>query len=141
MSYSLRTDKLPSVNDRRYNDYALANYCFRRSRPSDSRGDSSLGRDSSSGSNRGSGSSVTLRSLRAPLNVLGRSARSLSLFQEMQRRGIHLARPVSSVQIPASDVPENLIEQCQTVLQVCSHYLSLFPMLTCASFHIPFNIF
>uniref|UniRef100_A0A5K3FCE0 HECT domain-containing protein n=3 Tax=Mesocestoides corti TaxID=53468 RepID=A0A5K3FCE0_MESCO len=110
VSYSLRADKLASNNDKR------------RGRSSDSRSESLYNRDANSGSIRVPGASVALRTLRTPMSVLGRSARSLSLFREMQRQGIYLARPLSS-QIPASDVPENLIEQCQTVLQGKSRQL------------------
>lgn len=54
------------------------------------------------------------------MSVLGRGSRSMSLFREMQRQGLYL-RPLSS-QISPADVPENLIEQCQMVLQVIRHF-------------------
>lgn len=57
------------------------------------------------------------RSYRSPLNVLGRTSRGISFLREMQRQGIYLARPVTH-QIPESEIPEVLIEECQTVLQV-----------------------
>ncbi|CAH8457758.1 unnamed protein product [Schistosoma intercalatum] len=56
------------------------------------------------------------RSYRSPLNVLGRTSRGISFLREMQRQGIYLARPVTH-QIPESEIPEVLIEECQTVLQ------------------------
>ncbi|KAH8852577.1 E3 ubiquitin-protein ligase [Schistosoma japonicum] len=56
------------------------------------------------------------RSYRSPLSVLGRTSRGISFLREMQRQGIYLARPVAH-QIPESEIPEVLIEECQTVLQ------------------------
>ncbi|KAF5401972.1 hypothetical protein PHET_04640 [Paragonimus heterotremus] len=45
-----------------------------------------------------------------------RTSRGISFLREMQRQGIYLTRPVTS-QIHANEVPENLIEECQTVLE------------------------
>nr|CAH8831156.1 unnamed protein product [Trichobilharzia regenti] len=56
------------------------------------------------------------RSYRSPLTVLGRTSRGISFLREMHRQGIYLARPVAH-QIPESEIPEVLIEECQTVLQ------------------------
>ncbi|CAH8458705.1 unnamed protein product [Heterobilharzia americana] len=56
------------------------------------------------------------RSYRPPLSVLGRTSRGISFLREMHRQGIYLARPVTH-QIPESEIPEVLIEECQTVLQ------------------------
>ncbi|KER30873.1 hypothetical protein T265_02799 [Opisthorchis viverrini] len=57
-----------------------------------------------------------VRPHRSPFSVLSRTSRGISFLREMQRQGIYLARPVAS-QIPASEVPESLIEECQTVLE------------------------
>lgn len=92
---------------------------FRKGRTADSDRELPVPRDGSSNSARSISSAVTLRTLRPPLSVLGRSSRSMSFFREIQRQGLYL-RPLSS-QIAASDVPENLIEQCQMVLQVDHH--------------------
>lgn len=109
LSYSLRADKLVCVNERK------------RGRSSDSRTEFSYSRGSNAGSVRVPNAPVALRTLRAPMSVLGRGSRSMSLFREMQRQGLYL-RPLSS-QISPADVPENLIEQCQMVLQGKSRQL------------------
>ncbi|VDK87272.1 unnamed protein product [Dibothriocephalus latus] len=110
VAYFLRSDSMSTLEEKR------------KARSSDMRNDSHYSRDVSSGSTRSSGASATLRSMRSPLGVLGRHARGLSFLREMQRQGIYLARPISS-QIPAAEVPESLIEQCQTVLQGKSRQL------------------
>ncbi|VEL20169.1 unnamed protein product [Protopolystoma xenopodis] len=94
-----------------------------RGKLGDSRtGGSASLRDGSSAAVRGSSGGPCARSIRSPLNLLSRSSRGINLPREMQRQGICLSRPLAS-RIPASEVPESFIEQCQTVLQGKSRQL------------------
>ncbi|KAA3672512.1 E3 ubiquitin-protein ligase EDD1, partial [Paragonimus westermani] len=84
-------------------------------RKNSSQVDSSASLRDGSSARTGSGQ-YGVRSYRSPLSVLSRTSRGISFLREMQRQGIYLTRPVSS-QIHANEVPENLIEECQTVLE------------------------
>ncbi|CAL8107686.1 unnamed protein product [Calicophoron daubneyi] len=102
VSYSIRTDRAQPKADS-------------KKKTGSSRSESpSTFRDGAS--NRSGNGQHGVRSYRSPLSVLSRTSRGISLLREMQRQGIYLTRPVAS-QIPASEVPENLIEECQTVLE------------------------
>ncbi|KAF7232604.1 hypothetical protein EG68_10138 [Paragonimus skrjabini miyazakii] len=101
VSYSVRSDRAPQKLDvKRKNGSQL---------------DSSASLRDGSSARTGSGQ-YGVRSYRSPLSVLSRTSRGISFLREMQRQGIYLTRPVTS-QIHANEVPENLIEECQTVLE------------------------